>query len=197
MKPILFIDFYVLSQSFFWRSLDVRMRQKINTFLFTQPNLATRSWMKGVYTSEEINRKIADKFGLDYEILWQKFVEDCKTMDIPLNLLRKIQDLRSTYLTVLVTDNMDCFTRFTVPAFNLDTYFDYIASSSIERMLKNENGGELFRRLASGLRSSLDRSILIDDSEHVGKIFNELGGRHLLVNKDNSTEYWLDILEKM
>ncbi len=198
MKPILFIDFHgTLSKSYFWRSLDREARENIERFLFTEPNLATRDWMKGVYTSEQVNQMIAEEFDYDYDTLWSHFVEDCKTMEILKEILLKIGELRAVYTAILITDNMDCFTRFTVPSLGLDAHFDFIANSSDAKMLKNENGGEWFLKLAREFNSAVDRSILIDDSVHVGKIFSQLGGRSLLVNKENSLAYWLDTLEKI
>ncbi len=193
MKPILFIDFHgTLSKSYFWRSLDSDTREKIGKFLFTEPNLATRDWMKGVYTSEEVNQMIAKEFNLDYGILWSHFVNDCKTMDVPKEILLKIQYLRKSYTVVLLTDNMDCFSRFTVPSLGLDRYFDRIANSAVEKILKNVEGGKWFLRLAEEYGASVKKCFLIDDSKHACKVFSSLGGTSLQVTNDQSLNYWLE-----
>jgi hypothetical protein len=90
-----------------------------------------------------------------------------------------------------MTDNMDCFTRFTVPSIGLQKYFDYIANSSDEKMLKDENGGELFVRTVKKLEGDLHRSILIDDSHSICTLFEKLGEQSYRITKEQPLEYWL------
>ncbi|MES2215815.1 MAG: hypothetical protein V4481_00780 [Patescibacteria group bacterium] len=192
MKPLLFIDFHgTLSNDYFWSSQSRDIRQKIEEFLFTTPNLATRDWMKGVYSSEEVNQMIAEKFGLEPEVLWKTFVEDCKKISVSPELLGLIADVRNKYTVILITDNMDCFPRFTVPFIGLTKHFDHIAVSSEEKILKNEKEGEWFRRLVKKFNSEMSRSILIDNSKSVCRLFDSLGGRAFLVTDEQSTAYWL------
>jgi len=116
MKPILFIDFDgTLCHDRFWRNIDADSFEQIQNFLFSENKLVIQDWMKGVYSSEDINRLISKELNIPFEKIWKVFVEDCKNMTISSNTLNRIEKFRKDYTTVLITDNMDCFTRFTVP----------------------------------------------------------------------------------
>lgn len=68
----LFIDFDgTICHDRFWRSLPKNENQQIQDFLFSGKNSAVVDWMKGVYTSEEINQMVAKETGLLYEHLWE------------------------------------------------------------------------------------------------------------------------------
>lgn len=75
--------------------------------------------MKGKYTAEQVNEKIAQEIGMPYEEVWQLFVNDCSTMRVPQEILEQLSSLRSRYTVILMTGNMDSFSRFTVPALGL------------------------------------------------------------------------------
>jgi hypothetical protein len=197
MKQVLFIDFHgTLCNDYFWRSLDSEARKKIGHMLFTEPSLATRDWMKGVYTSEEINKMVAERLDLPFESLWSTFVEDCKHMTVSPEVLLQIKTLRNKFTTILLTDNMDCFSRFVVPSLRLDSYFEYIANSSDEKILKNENNGEAFLRHIARLNANIEGSILIDDSVSVCNLFRGLGGTSYTVTQKENLGFWLTTLQK-
>ena len=82
--------------------------------------------MRGKKTSEEINVLVAKKINMPFTELWEIFVQDCTTMHVSIEILEKISSLQDKFRIILVTGNMDSFTRFTVPTLHLEDYFDYI-----------------------------------------------------------------------
>ncbi len=195
MKPILFIDFDgTLCHDRFWRSLPEELQSKIQAYLFGSQNALVKDWMVGKYTSEEINRILADELQTDYEILWTTFVKDCEEMSVSREVLNVIENLRGAYTTVLITDNMDCLDRFTVPALSLNKYFDLIVNSHAQKSLKNDDGGKAFQKVVEKYQSPLSHSILIDNSFSSFELFKNLGGKSCLVDTENSLESWLKTL---
>ncbi len=157
MKTLL-IDFDgTLCHDRFWRSLEPELSQKVQQYLFLSDKTMVKDWMNGVYTSEDINKLLSDSLGINYEFLWNLFVKDCQNMHVDETVLSRIKELRKDYKIILITDNMDCFDRFTVPALKLDDYFDAVVNSFNEQTSKNENEGQLptYRPLLKSQTSAL------------------------------------------
>ena len=196
MKPILFIDFDgTLCHDRFWRNIDTDSFQQIQNFLFSENKSVIQDWMKGVYSSEDINRLISKELNIPFEKIWQVFVEDCKNMTISSDTLNRIEKLRKYYETVLITDNMDCFTRFTVPAQKLDSFFDSIVNSFENKKFKGHNEGEVFIQLVDKRNTKIEDCILIDNSKSACAVFSKLGGKSCFVTSENTLDYWLEKLE--
>jgi FMN phosphatase YigB (HAD superfamily) len=196
MKPILFIDFDgTLCHDRFWRNIDAGSFEKIQNFLFSENKSVIRDWMKGVYSSEEINRLISKELNVPFEKIWKVFIDDCENMTIPPGTLNRIKKLRKNYETVLITDNMDCFTRFTVPAKKLDSFFDSIVNSFENKKFKEDNEGEVFLQLADKENTKIEDCILIDNSSTVCALFSKLGGKSCFVTSENPLDSWLKNLE--
>lgn len=192
MKRILFIDFDgTLCFDRFWRSAEPEVREKIQTYFKSNTELIS-DWMRGKYTSEEINARIADELSLQYETLWNIFVSDCNTMRIDPRVLQRIREIRSEYTTVLITDNMDCFSRFTVPSLKLESSFDAIVDSYTEKRLKNDDAGKLFIDTLEKYRTTPSESILLDNSRDTCQIFENLGGIAILITPEQSLSFWLE-----
>ena len=151
-------------------------------------------WMRGRHSSESINKFVSEKTGMDYETLWKSFVSDCRTMRVSETLLQAIGLLRERFHTVLLTGNMDCFDRFTVPALKLDQYFDAIVNSYNEGCLKSENGGASFRR---HLKGDISDAVLIDDSPANCAAFERLGGTALCATSQQVTMRHLTTLRHL
>lgn len=191
-KPILFCDFDgVLCHDRFWRSLSHEECDMIQTFLFKNNSNLVSDWMRGGYSSEEINQMVSQNTGISFERLWQVFIQDCKTMSVEKRVLEIITSLRKDYIVILITGNMDCFDRFTLPILELHRYFDYISNSFNERILKTDNNGELYSRLSSRFAVPLEHCLAFDDSESTLRTFSELGGSSHLVTKDNDIMFHL------
>lgn len=196
MKPVLFIDFDgTLCHDKFWRNVDVDDFERIQNFLFSENKLLVQDWMKGVYSSENINQLISKELNIPFDKIWEIFVEDCKNMTISSNTLNQIKKLRENYAAVLVTDNMDCFTRFTVPAQKLDYFFDSIINSFENKKFKEHNEGEIFIQLAGKANLKVEDCVLIDNSKSACGTFSKLGGKSCFVNSENTLDYWLEKLE--
>lgn len=137
-KPIIFCDFDgVLCHDRFWRSLSPEQYEKVQEYLFGNNLDLVNDWMRGKYFAEEINQKVSENTHISYSILWNTFVKDCETMSVSAEALETLNGLRDMYTVILITGNMDCFTRFTRPAAELDQYFDHISKLIRGRDLKD------------------------------------------------------------
>jgi FMN phosphatase YigB (HAD superfamily) len=190
MKPILFVDFYkTISFGLLWHLTPKALHKEIEGLVFNHPTLAN-SWMRGEISSETVNMLIAKKLALDYEELWKIFVESSTTIGISTKALSHIARLKTAYTTVLVTDNMDSLTRFTVPAYELTNVFDQIINSAEVGMLKQDDNGAIFRLVTD----EFSKCILLDDNVQVCSLFENLGGRAYQVNGESETITYLKSL---
>jgi FMN phosphatase YigB (HAD superfamily) len=197
MKPILFIDFDgTLCHDKFWRTIDSNCYEQIQDFLFSENKSIIQDWMKGFYSSEDINILISKMLNIPFEQTWEVFINDCKNMTISIDTLNQIKKFGKKFETILITDNMDCFTRFTVPAKKLNSFFDSIVNSFENKKLKAQNKGEVFIQLSSQRNTKIEDCILIDNSKIVCDLFSKLGGKSYLVTADAPLEFWLKNLEK-
>jgi FMN phosphatase YigB (HAD superfamily) len=196
-KPILFVDFDgTLCHDRYWRSLPPDMFAEAQQFLFGRDNSLVVEWMLGKKTAEEINTILAKHLGVPSQDLWELFVDDCETMKVKQSTLDTINSLRSRYTTILITGNMDSFTRFTVPALELDTYFDYITNSADAGVLKSDESGKQFLDLAKSSSVNIADCVLIDDSEKICALFECLGGTALQITSEHSIDTSLSQLTK-
>ena len=85
-------------------------------------------WMRGKVDAEDITALLSDRFGYSRETIFQDLKESCEAMrlvsDEVFPLVRKLRNNGTK--CVIATDNMDTFTRFTVPALRLSEHFDGI-----------------------------------------------------------------------
>jgi len=125
-------------------------------------------------------------------LLWNVFVDDCKTTKVHNSILVKIHQLRAKYTVILINDNMDSFTRFILPALNLIDYFDVISNSFEQRILKTDNSGELFLRYTELHKANIQDCICLDDSQNVYETFTKLGGIAYLVTPEQDISYFLE-----
>lgn len=194
-KPILFVDFDgTICHDRYWRSLPEELHQKVQELLFGNDTSMVHDWMHGQYTAEEVNQFVADKIEVNFDDLWHIFVSDCKTMKVPVTVLETIKTLSDRYTTILVTGNMDSFSRFTVPELSLEDYFDEISNSFYERIHKTDNNGEIFKKFTNKYEVEFNECVLLDDSDRVCQIFAELGGEPMQVTTDDSVENHLETL---
>ncbi len=191
-KPVLFCDFDgTICHERYWRSLPTAHYDKVQKLLFGDDKTYVNDWMKGKYTAEQANERVAQEIGEPYENVWQLFVEDCKTMNVPKETLKKLSDLRSRYTVILITGNMDSFSRFTVPSLDLESYFDCISNSYYERKHKTDNNGELFKEYADKYGATIKDCISIDDSVKVCSVFEALGGVAYPITPEKDILYYL------
>lgn len=195
IQQILFCDFDgVLCYDKFWRSLSTEEYEKVQEFLFKENSHLIGEWMRGKYSSEEINIIVSENTNIPFKKLWSTFIQDCKTMTVPKKALETLNALRKNYIVILITSNMDCFDRFTVPALGLQKHFDHISNSFSEGMLKTDDGGQLYTKLSNKFNIPIEQCLVFDDSKTVHKTFSELGGSAHLVTTDNDILFHLSKL---
>lgn len=195
MKPILFVDFDgTLCHDRFWRSLPEEQYKKVQVLLFEEEKSYAEEWMKGKRTAEEVNMFLAEKSRISFQVLWSVFVKDAETMRVSKEVLETIGSLRDKYTTVLITVNMDSFSRFTVPALKLDSYFDAISNSYYEGKFKSDNGGEIFKEYLQKYLGPVESSILIDDSPSACETFRSLGGITYQATTEEDIAFHLRVL---
>lgn len=196
MKPILFIDFDgTLCHDRFWRSIDAGSFEKIQNFLFGANKSMVNEWMRGIHSSEQINQLISKELNVPFEKVWNIFVADCENMNVPNDVLNRIENLKKDFHTILITDNMDCFTRFTVPALKLNSYFDSIINSFDNKKFKSDGDGEIFLQILNERGSKIEDSILMDNSKSACGTFSKLGGMTRFVTSEKPLAFWLESLE--
>lgn len=197
MKPILFIDFDgTLCQDRFWRSLPRDEYTKVQELLFGADKSVIDKWMVGDTTSEDVNKLVSEHLEKPFEDVWQSFVFDCQTMQVGQHILETIAKLRGKYVTILLTVNMDCFSRFTAPALHLEEYFDEISNSYYSKMTKTDNDGEIYKNHAEKRNVQLTECVTIDDSISACSTFEKLGGKSYLVTPEANISTHLSRLIK-
>lgn len=179
IKRAVYVDFdKTITVDRYWRSLPPEQTDQLQKYFFEHDRMLVGEWMRGYHSAEYINRLAAEVVDVSFEELWPSFVNDCETMHIPANILQCLSVLKADTdcTTVLITGNMDSFTRFTRPALGLDQYFNHISCSFDEGRHKTDDNGKLFVDWAEKIGIALPRSILIDDQEKCCDIFSQLGG---------------------
>jgi FMN phosphatase YigB (HAD superfamily) len=192
MKKILFIDFDgTICFDRFWKSLSKDEYEKIQKYLFKDNIKIVNDWMRGKHTMEEINLLLSEKLSLDYNYLYSTFKSDCENMKIEKNVLENLERLREKYILILVTGNMDCFSRITKKRLNLEKYFHEIYNSSDSGVFKYENDGQLFLDISKKYSIDISNTCLFDDSEKVCEVFRKLGGKVFKVSQNQKIQDYL------
>ena len=102
-KPIIFCDFDgTICHERYWRSLPSEQYEKVQNLLFRSDKTYVNDWMRGKYTAEQVNEKVAQEIGMPYEKVWQLFVNDCNTMHVPREILEQLSSLRALFETDII-----------------------------------------------------------------------------------------------
>jgi hypothetical protein len=197
LKPILFLDWHgTLSSGLFWLNLrkkDPAAYDQILRILFDD-KMIVQSWMRGECSSEEICDLLSRSIRLDRETIFNDLQSSCESLALDGNIIAGILRVRSDYHVVLATDNMDCFSRFSVPALNLRSIFHDILISSDLKRLKNDEGGTFFTSYLAENGTDIRRATLIDDNADTCAFFRSIGGNALRTDGPNSTIRLLESL---
>jgi len=196
MKNIIFIDFNgVISYQPFWNSIQSPdhelhyLSEHIERFLFKENINIVNDWMMGKQTSEEIHNLLRARLPVDFskDALFRVFKNDCINIDVYDRILNAIMSLRDKSYLVLMTDNMDCFDRFTVPSNpRLREVFDYIVNSSSTGRGKRSLNCKSFIDVIDKFSTSHPHSILIDDSNGNCTAFEQfVGGKSFRTKNEN------------
>lgn len=198
-KKTIFIDWHntlstdLLFSSYKDNTQGLPLRKAIDDSVFSHHDVL-HSWLRGGINSEQIIQRVAQYTGLDFDLIWPLFIKDCETISLAPSLDQKLLQLKDKYHTVLVTDNMDCFSRFTIPAQNLSRYFHGVSNSYDCKLMKKDDQGKIFIQLAHHYEVDVSQCILLDDSETVTRIFSALGGTSHRVKNPEHTCVVIDTL---
>jgi len=199
-KKVIFIDWDgTLCFSRFWETLSAKnptFSQVVANFFATEKEMI-KNWMRGKHTSEEINKLLSERAGLPEKEVWKSFVSDCRNMEFDIETTNLIQELRKKHTVILITGNMDCFSRFTVPSLKLNELFDRVINSYETGALKTDNNGKQFFNCLALFNSKISDAYLIDDSTDTCEMFAKLGGNALKVDQKSDVSTHLNkLLEK-
>jgi FMN phosphatase YigB (HAD superfamily) len=189
---IVFLDWDgTLSHGRFWSELGDGIYQKVQQRLFGQNGSLVNEWMKGAKTSEDVCEWLESSVECGSRDLLDALIKSCEGMNLPEIIRRLIVEIRKDRHVVLITDNMDCFSRFTVKANRMEELFDYIVNSSDVRRLKQDQGGLSFHEVAQRYSTSFRDCVLIDDSQKTCALFQEMGG---LSYQTSGIQHTIDLL---
>ena len=173
----IFLDWYNTStHNTFWGHWAQDNRKfeldKINQALFIDRPDLVDEWMRGACSCKFITEYLETKTGIRRDHLLKGLVQSSQEQQLLPEILPLIKQLQEKGIFVgIATDNMDVFTRWTLPALNLERYFDEIICSTDIGALKcdvSENGSlEFFRKYLSKQNLQPQDCILIDDSSIV------------------------------
>lgn len=175
-----------LSNSLFWEQLGnpEHERHRWNTdifyYLFKENRYLISDWMRGMIDARGIVEKISSRYGYSADILLEDLAESCRNMkfvsDEVLPLIQKLG--KNRVRCVIATDNMDTFTKYTVPGMELERYFDEFLSSFDLKRFKYDTEVESIPFFDGYLqRNGLSYAdvVLIDDSPDTSGVYERLG----------------------
>lgn len=155
-------------------------------------------WMKGEYSSEDILTLVSKATNTNFDTILKEFIIGCEQMEysspnIPV-LINKLKD--KSVIVSIATNNMDSFTRWTVPYMKLDTLFDEIINSFYMNAMKHDldkNGKTMFfKNFFNKYQIDPRNCIFIDDGEDKMGVITNLGMDYRRVNSSNTLEQELE-----
>lgn len=195
---ILFLDWYgTLSSELFWPHIkkeDPKLSKRIEDILFNYSSELIRQWMLGDISAEAICDVIAENNTATSAMLFDELIKSCENMHVNQNTVETIQELRNDHHIILVTDNMDCFSRFTVPKTGIEKWTDAILNSSDLKRFKTDEQGKTFIDATRSLRIPFHQTFCVDDSSKTCDVVRSLGGTAI---QTNGVEKTLEILKGM
>ena len=147
MKKVVFIDWNkTLSHDLFWGQLKNpshihhTYHASIDRWLFKENSVLIEPWMLGKLSYQEVAYKMSQSTNISIDIITKELRFSCEKMRFCINGIENIiRDIQKKGVKVVIaTDNMDTFTKFTVPALRLDALFDNILNSYEIRRLKDD-----------------------------------------------------------
>ncbi|MFH0928450.1 MAG: hypothetical protein V1821_03175 [bacterium] len=188
-KPLILIDWYrTLSEEIFWGDF-------VSTEILTaiqgeviKDKTTIDAWMRGQISSEDICDKLSEKVPLGTAELLEKLRQSCELMELDQEMAAVLAELSARFNIALVTDNMDCFDRWTVPKLKKLGCFSRIDVSSSVRRLKNDDEGRTLLDVCSAFGAKPDEVILIDDSASTRTLFESMGGQTRTIRNPMDTK---------
>ncbi|MGC4190199.1 MAG: HAD family hydrolase [Thermomicrobiales bacterium] len=208
---LILLDWYrTLSHSLFWEpwteSDDVILRDvagRMATALFGGDWRALhRRWMYGEVAAEAVVDAVARAAGVDPALAMRGLIGSCEGM-VPASpdILPRVEWLRAHGIRVgIATDNMDTFTRWTVPALDLGRWFEPILNSADLGALKGDAldaaGHSPFFGTLLGELASDTLVYLVDDSAPTAPVAEAAGITFCHVTPERDAAAWLDALAR-
>jgi FMN phosphatase YigB (HAD superfamily) len=154
--------------------------------LFNKPKEYIQDWMRGSFTTEEVLREIANETNTEFEKVLSEFTKGCESMEYVSDEIPNIVDTlkKKGYYIVVATNNMDCFTRWTVPFMELEKLFDEILNSYYLRGLKHDtkNGKSVFfKKFFEEYNVTPQNCIFLDDSTDKEGYIASLGVKYVQI----------------
>jgi FMN phosphatase YigB (HAD superfamily) len=150
----------------------------IQDHLFKANPETLNDWMRGSQNAEDVMVALSHNVGLVPEELLAHLRESCERMQfVDEKILPLIEGIRRMGTkVVMATDNMDTFTRWTVPALRLDQHFDDILDSHSLKALKRDKDHNGRSAFFAGFLTDNDidpaTTVLIDDGLHNAVVRN-------------------------
>ena len=171
---VVFVDWHnTLSTSLFWQHspgcrLSAADSARVRSFVFSRIGLV-QQWMRGATNAEDVCSLAAGSLGLCADDLLADLERSCRSFEFyDAAAVEALQEIRRPGTkVVLATDNMDAFSRWTVPSLDLAGIFDAILDSASLRVLKGDRVGghsPFFGPWLTGQRITPSEAVLIDDS---------------------------------
>jgi len=184
-----------LSVGRFWAGLDPARYTQVQQTLFVENRPLVDRWMCGLVDSDHVNAWLAERIGVDHAVLSESLAASCRSMTLTEELRASLATLRSRTRLALVTDNMDCFSRYTAPTNRLGELFHTIINSADVGRLKNDQQGRTLRETVERY-CPFEAAVLIDDSDSTREMFTRLGGRSIKTGGPTQTAHILgDIVD--
>lgn len=178
MQPkIIFIDWdQTLNHMRFWghwRDTRPEDYEAIQQTLFSPANKPMiHAWMRGQRSAEDVVEWLARQSNWSASKLLTELQTSCEletfTDQKAAELIAELR--RRGHLVVIATDNMDTFTRWTVPATRLTDHVDGILNSYGLGVLKCDHGNlswPFFDQFLADRAVGYQDCVLIDDSEKI------------------------------
>ena len=136
-----------------------------------------RNWMRNRVNSTEINELIAKNTGIECKFLNELYEESIRRMELEKEVKDLAESLKLSGKKIgIVTDNMDVFTKITIPNHQLDALFSIIINSADYGLLKKDENGRLFDIALTVLGEKIESSLMIDNSESTIELYKQKGG---------------------
>lgn len=171
---VVFVDWHnTLSTSLFWQQrpgcrLSAAESAAVESYIFGRAELV-RQWMLGAAAAEEVCALAAADLGLAAADLVADLEHSCRSMEFgdPASVDAVAAVREHGVKVVLATDNMDTFSRWTVPALQLRGAFDGILNSASLGALKGDvvdGHSPFFGPWLSHNGVAPSEAVLLDDS---------------------------------
>lgn len=195
MAKVVFIDWNkTLSFDLFWGHLgdkghpNHKYLDAIEKWLFVDNRTVINPWMKGEVNLEDVVDRMSQGTGINKKTITDELKHSCEIMTFCFagieDLIKKIQ--QRGILVVVATDNMDTFSKFTVPALKLNLLFDDILNSHTLGHLKDDSEPSdkilFFDDFLKRHSLRYEDALLLDDSPDSSGKYNKLGFERELID---------------